>query len=200
MSSIVDMLSSQLGAGGIEAISRQLGIDPQTAQQAVAGAIPILTGALARNAASPDGAAALDQALQQHDGSILDQALTHLSQGNTADGDGILGHILGGHRSTAENGLAQATGLNAGTAGQLLMMLAPLVMGAVGRARNRQQLDPGDLAGMLRAEHEQAQSAAPSGVLGALAGLLDTNHDGSVVDDVTRIGGGLLGSLFGGKQ
>lgn len=195
--SVLDLLNSQLGAGGIDAISRQLGIDPQTAERAVAGAIPILTGAMARNASHPAGAAALDQALQRHDGSLLDQAMEYLGQGDTRDGAGILGHVLGGRQETAATGLAQATGLDAGTAGRLLMMLAPLVLGAIGRSRNQQGLDPGDLAGMLRAEHDKAQGAAPSGVLGALTGLLDTDHDGSVMDDVARMGGGLLGGLFG---
>jgi hypothetical protein len=200
MSSILDVLTSQLGAGGVEAISRQLGIDPQTAQNAIAGAIPILTGAMARNASTPDGAASLSNALQQHDGSLLDQATQYLGQGDTGLGDGILGHILGGNRGNASNGLAQATGLDAGTAGKLLMMLAPLVMGAIGRMHNQQGGDPGALGGMLGGVHEQAQSAAPSGILGMLEGMLDSNHDGSVVDDVTRIGGGLLGGLLGGNR
>jgi hypothetical protein len=199
MSSVFDLLNNQLGAGGIEAISRQLGIDPQTAQRAVAGAIPILTGAMARNASHPAGAASLNQALQQHDGSILDRALEYLGQGGTGDGAGILGHVLGSRQDTAATRLANAAGIDAGTAGRLLMMLAPLVLGAIGRTRNQQGLDSGDLAGMLRAEHDKAQSAAPAGVLGALAGMLDTNHDGSVMDDVARIGGGLLGDLFGNK-
>lgn len=200
MSSILDLLNSQLGAGGVEAISRQLGIDPQTAQNAIAGAIPILTGALAQHASTPGGAASLSNALQQHDGSILDQATQYLGQGDTSMGDGILSHILGGNRGNASNGLAQATGLDAGTAGKLLMMLAPLVMGAIGRAHNQQGQDPGALAGMLGGVHEQAQSAAPSGILGMLEGMLDSNHDGSIVDDVTRLGGGLLGGLLGGNR
>lgn len=200
MPSILDLLNSHLGAGGVEAISRQLGIDPQTAEQAISGAIPILTGAMARNAANPGGAAALDQALQQHDGSILSQAGQYLGQGDTSLGAGILGHLLGGNQDNAASGLAQATGLDAGKAGQLLMMLAPLVMGAIGRMHNQSGQGAGDLAGMLAAQHEHAQSAAPSGILGMLEGMLDSNHDGSVVDDVTRIGGGLLGGLLGGNR
>jgi hypothetical protein len=198
MSSVLDLLYSQLGAGGIETISRQLGIDPQTAQKAVAGAIPILTGAMARNASSPAGAADLHQSLQQHDGSILDRALEALGQGD-GSGAGILGSILGGGQDHAATSLAKATGLDSGTALRLLMMLAPLVMGALGRAHKQQGLDPGDLAGMLRAEHEQAQSAVPASVLGDLSSLLDTNHDGSVVDDVAHLGGSLLGGLFGSQ-
>ena len=39
--------------------------------------------------------------------------------------------------------------------------------------------------------------AAPE--LGGLAGLLDQDGDGSVVDDLTGLGGGLLGKLLGGR-
>jgi hypothetical protein len=35
-------------------------------------------------------------------------------------------------------------------------MLAPLVMGALGKAQRDGKLDPGGLAGMLGAEHQQA--------------------------------------------
>src|SRR5436305_6210283 len=189
MASIVDTLQSQLGEEGIQAISRRLGIDPATAQQAVTGALPILTGALAKNAATPGGADALHQALDAHDGSLLERATEYLGQGSTGDGEGILGHLLGGHRSAAENGLAQATGVDAGTAGQVLAMLAPLVLGALGRARNQQGLDPGSLAGVLQAEHVQAASAPPAGVLGVLSGVLGSLGQGG--------GRGLLGSLGG---
>lgn len=200
MSSVLDLLYSRLGAGGIEMISSQLGIDPQTAQKAVAGAIPVLTGAMARKASNPAGAAALHRALQQHDGSILDHAIEILGQGDESGaGAGILGHIFGGAQDHAVTSLAKATGLDSGTAMRLLAMLAPLVMGVLGRARRQQGLDPGDLAGLLRAEHEQAQSAVPASVLSGLSGLLDTNHDGNVEDDVARLGGSLLGSLFGNK-
>jgi hypothetical protein len=204
MSSVLDLLNSQLGPQGIEAISRQLGIDPQTAQQAIAGAVPILTGAMAQNAASPQGAASLHNALQQHDGSILDRAMDYIGGGDTSGGASILGHILGSRQQNAATGLGRATGLDAGTAGRLLMMLAPLVLGALGRVRRQQagnQMgDPGDLADVVRSQHEQARNAAPPGILGALTGMLDANHDGSIVDDVTRLGGGVLGGLFGGKR
>jgi hypothetical protein len=188
MSSILDVLNSHLGGSGVEAISRQLGIDPQTAQQAISGAIPILTGAMARNAATPGGAAALDQALQQHDGSILSQATQYIGQGDTSAGAGILGHLLGHNQDNAAGGLAQATGLDAGKAGQLLMMLAPLVMGAIGRMHNQQGQGAGGLGGMLATQHEQAQSAAPPGILGMLEGMLGGG------------GGGVLGSLLGGNR
>jgi hypothetical protein len=204
--SIVDILNSQLGPEGIESIGRQIGVDPATAQQAVAGAIPILTGALARNAAQPGGAEALHQALGAHDGSILDQLGGLLGGGGGGGiggiggiGGAILGHVLGNRQDTASTGLANATGINGAQAAQLLAILAPLVMGALGRMRHQQGLDPGNLPGVLQQEHARAQAAAPPG-LGGLAGMLDRDGDGSALDDIARMGGGLLGGLFGGKQ
>jgi hypothetical protein len=199
--SLVDILQSQLGSEGVERIGRQLGLDPATAQQAVAGAIPILTGALARNAAQPGGADALHQALDAHDGSILDQLGGFLGNHGAASslGGSILGHILGSRQSTAAGGLANATGINGSQAAQLLAMLAPLVMGALGRMKRQQGIDPASLPGVLQDEHAQAQAAAPPG-LGGLASMLDMDGDGNPMDDIARLGGGLLGGLFGGKK
>lgn len=200
MSTIFDHLSSQLGPETVQMLSRQLGVDPATTQKAIAAAVPMLTGGLARNAARPGGAAAIQQAVaRDHDGSLLDDVAGFLGQGQTGMGAAILGHVFGGNQGNVAAGLAQATGLDAGKAGQLLMMLAPLIMGALGKSSRQQGgLDAGDLAGVLQSSHTQAQAQAPSGLGGILSGLLDQNNDGNVMDDVARIGGGLLGGLFKG--
>ena len=173
--SLVDILQSQLGSEGVEQIGRQLGLDPATAQQAVAGAIPILTGALARNASQPGGADALHQALDAHDGSIFDQlgGLLGNSGGNSGGGSlgggiggAILGHILGHKQDTAAGNLANATGISGSQAMQLLAMLAPLVMGALGRMRNQQGIDPGSLSNVLQNEHARAQAVGEAGGIG----------------------------------
>src|SRR4029079_3872489 len=123
----------------ITALGRQLGLDPATTQKAVAGAVPLLTGALARNASHPEGAQALSQALDAHDGSILDQITGYLGSSGAGGGmgDAILGHILGGRRDNAAGSLARASGIDMGTAAKLLALLAPLVMGALSRSRQQ---------------------------------------------------------------
>jgi hypothetical protein len=70
-------------------------------------------------------------------------------------------------------------------------MLAPVVLGALGRAKRQGAMGAGDLASMLGQERERV-AAAPGG-LGGLMGLLDADHDGSVVDDVARLAGKLFG-------
>jgi hypothetical protein len=198
--SIADTITSQLGPEGIRQISEQLGIDPGTARQAVAGAIPLLTGALARNAAQPQGARALDNALNQHDGSIFDQLSGFLGGGDsTSLGGRILGHVLGSRQEAAAGNLGRATGLDSSRALQLLMMLAPLVMGALGKSRQQKGFGLGDLAGVLQGETQRAQDQAPAG-LGGLGSILDRDGDGDPMDDIARMGGDLLGGLFGGKK
>jgi hypothetical protein len=193
--SIVDVLSSQLGPGTVQAVSRQLGIDPATAERAIAAAVPMLTGGLARNAACPGGAEAIHQAVtRDHDGSLLDDVAGFLGQGQTGMGAAILGHVFGGNQNRAAAGVSQATGLDMGKAGQLLMMLAPLVMAALGRHASQNGLDAGGISDVLQSSHAQAQAQAPAGLGGILGSLLDQDHDGNVMDDV----GGLLGGLLKG--
>lgn len=187
--SMLDLLQQRLGGDAVQQISRRLGADHGTTQTAIAAALPMLVGALARNAQNPQGAGALANALQRdHDGSILDDVAGYLGGGQSADGNAILGHVLGTRQQTVQQGLGQATGLDASKAGMLLSMLAPLVMGALGKTARERGLDPGGLAGMLGGEQQRAAQTAPAGVMGMLGKLLDRDGDGSVMDDI----GGLL--------
>ena len=101
----------------------------------------------------------------------------------------------GRRQQTVQTGLSQATGLDAGKTGQLLTMLAPLVMGALGKAKRENQLDSNGLSTMLTGEQERLREQSP-GVMGALSRFLDQDNDGNVMDDV----GGMLGKAFGGGK
>ncbi|HLA11012.1 MAG TPA: DUF937 domain-containing protein [Pyrinomonadaceae bacterium] len=81
----------------------------------------------------------------------------------------------------------QGVGLDQGSAGSLLEMVAPLVMGAVGREQHQNHLDPGALSQFL-GEQQQVQSANPD-LMASISSMLDSNRDGSVVDDLSRIAG-----------
>jgi len=95
--------------------------------------------------------------------------------------------------------LANATGINTGQASQLLAMLAPLVMGALGRMKQQQGIDPGNLGSVLQDEHAQAQAAAPSGLGGILSSILGSGGQGGG-GGLADIAGSVLGGLFGGQK
>jgi hypothetical protein len=132
MMDIFNMLGGMNRTG--QTIGQQLGTSPSQTEAAVEAAVPLLLGALTRNAAQPGGAAALEGALSRHDG----QALELFGQGrmpDTADGQKILGHIFGPQQSAAANAVGQRAGIDPQMAMQVLSMLAPLVLAYLSRQR-----------------------------------------------------------------
>lgn len=189
MPGLLDGVMEQLGGDRLGAIAGALGGDSDRTQAAIASALPALLGGLANNTAKPDGADSLRRALDDHDGSVLDDPSALLGGGG--DGEGILGHILGAKRQDVEQHVAGSSGLDLGQVTKLLPMLAPMVMGVLGRKQRSEGLDAGGLAGMLGGERSELESSSPD--LGGLASILDRDGDGSMMDDLTGMAGGLLG-------
>lgn len=197
MTSILDAVRQQLGPDAIQQMSGALGADPGATSNAVSLALPAILAGLSHNAAQPQGAAALDTALNAHDGSILDNLGGLLGGAGAGGGIGgaILGHIFGGRRGTVEQGVGRSSGLSSGQVAQLMAMLAPIVMGVLGRMKQTKQLDPNRLPEVLQQSREQGEKEIPG-----LGGILDANHDGSVADDLLRMGSSALGGMFGKKN
>lgn len=191
MNAISQMITQQLGGSASQQIASRLGVSEGTANMAVQIAVPLILSALARNAAQPEGAQALHQAVaSDHNGGILDNLMGYLGNPQAANGAGILGHVLGGQRGAVERNLAQATGLDQGAAGSLMELVAPLVLGAVGRTQQQNGLDSSGLAQYLG--QQQQQQAEEPGMMGVLGSMLDSNQDGNVTDDLARIAGNFL--------
>ena len=194
---LLDMLGQQLQGNTLTQISQQLGTDEGTTAKAVALALPMLVGGLARNAATDQGAAALDQALtRDHDGSLLDAPTRAVADPVAFGGGGILGHIFGQRQAPVEQGVAKATGLDAQKAGKLLMMLAPIVMAALARARSSQGATNASAGSVLQREQSSLERQVPGG-LGGLASILDRDGDGQIADDIANLAAGKLGGLGG---
>lgn len=195
MDALTQLLNQQLSGGGLSQISQQIGADEQTTGNALSAAMPLLLSAMANNASTPQGAQSLHQALvQDHDGAILNDMAGFLSNPQAANGAGILGHVLGPKQDLVQNGLAQQTGLDAATIGQLLTIAAPLVMGALGKTQQEQGFDADGLSSFLGQQQQVAQQSDP-GLMGLLGSLLDMDKDGSALDDIL----GLAGKLFSGR-
>lgn len=196
----------------LQQMAQQLGSDQAQTQSAVEMALPLLLGALGRNAQDEQGAQSLFGALQRDHmdaasqqalglggmdlGGLLGSVLGADAPSGAAMGGGagaaILGHIFGGGRERAESGLGQASGLGA-NAGQLMQMLAPIVMSFLAQRVSSGGMDAGGLGQMLGQERASAQrQGAPGGDL--LSSLLDQDGDGQLgLGDLLKLGGSLLG-------
>lgn len=200
---LLDLVKGQLGQAAMQQIAKQIGGSPQQVNSATDGVLSTLMSALAKNTQNRDGAASLLNALDKdHDGGVLDN-LQDLIGGNTAsmnpraaNGAGILKHLLGNNQSSAIDMITKMSGLGGKQAGSLMTMLAPILMGALGKQKREQNLDVGGLANLLNQQtHQRRSSGNP--LFDMANKFLDADGDGSAVDDImSKVGGGLLRSLF----
>ena len=198
--SLTDELFSQLQGAPLQQLSQQLGVGQAQTAGAISAALPLLLGALGKNAAQPQGAEALFGALQRdHAGLDLGSVLgAVLGGGGSApaqnDGAAILGHIFGGSQPRAEASLGQATGLGGDKAGMLMKILAPIVLSFLAqRFLGQGNSSPSGLSQVLGQERQVAQQQGGLGG-GLLGAVLDQDGDGQLgLGDILKIGGGLLG-------
>jgi hypothetical protein len=199
MDGILNMVMGQLGGGGLGAIGSMLGTDQDKTTSVVSTAVNVITGAMAQNAAEPEGAKALDAALEKdHDGGILEDITGFLGNAAGGAGAGILGHVLGANQPQVQQGISEKTGLSMDKVLPLLIMVAPLVMGVLGKMKKENNLDADAVATTLATERQQAE-AQDDGLLGSLLGMLG---GGGQPQQQSSGGGllGMLGGLFGGKK
>ncbi|PQJ23309.1 DUF937 domain-containing protein [Tenacibaculum sp. SG-28] len=210
MAGILDLLTSNMGKSIISGVAGSTGQSTDITNNVLTMAMPVLTKAMQRNAASPSGAESLMGALSnKHNGGILDN-LGDLFEGGVneevlQDGGKILNHVLGSKQQGVEQIIGQKAGIDAGSVTTILQTAAPLLMGMLGKQTRDQGIsNSGDLTNML------------GGLLGGnstqneqnfLDQILDADGDGSVIDDVAGMvlggsqkgaSGGLLGGLLGG--
>ena len=96
--------------------------------------------------------------------------------------------------------VSKVTGMDKQQVGALMVKLAPMLMGILGKAKKEQGLDTGALASLLQgAVTTQKQQGSP--VMNMVTAMLDKDGDGSVVDDLVESAGkSLLSKLFGKKK
>lgn len=188
---------NHLDTAHIQAIAQQLGVDPTQAEAAIQQAMPLLIGGLAKNASTTQGADVLHSVLGDHAGNNVGGILGSVlggggSTGGMAGGMAILGHIFGSRQDQAAQGLGQASGMGSQNAGQLLAILAPVVMGVLGNMSQRQGMSPSGLGGVLGQEAQRIGQTGAGGLLGA---VLDQDGDGKLgMGDLLKMGEGLLGA------
>ena len=199
MSGILDLLNSDMGRQLVSGMSNQLGQDQSKTANALTSALPLILGAMNRNASSQGGAEGLMNALSsKHDGGIFDQIGDIFGNPNKAeavmqDGDGILGHIFGEKKENVANAIGKSTGLDMGSAAKMLKMAAPFIMGYLGKqSRQNNVSSASDMSGLLGGLLNQHDTKEQS----IIEKFLDSDGDGSIVDDVASIGMKFLGGMF----
>ncbi len=193
---LLGMLAQQLGPSVISQISKSLGSNDASTKNVVSSALPVLISALTGNARSQTGAESLFNALsKKHDGSIFDNLNDLIEKPDQGEGDGILGHIFGNKRQHIERNVSEACGVDQGGTSKIFKILAPMVLGALGKQKRQNNWQPNDLSNVLVRSQKQFTQEAPS-EMGVVGKLLDRDGDGKYVDDVASIGMKLLSGFL----
>jgi hypothetical protein len=184
MNVLETILAAQNG-GAVQQLGRQFGVDDDQAAAALSALVPALAAGFLRNVQHEGGLASLGSALAsgRHAG-YLDDLGSLQGPEVIADGNGILGHVFGSKdvsRQVAARA-AQSSGVGPYLLRQMLPVVAAMVMGSMSKQANAKPAAAGAGAGL-----------PGSGLMDMLGPMLDTNRDGSMMDDVA----GMLGKFLG---
>ena len=189
------ILNAELDEDLLEDLKEQVGAESKEQTKAASTAvISTFLNGLTRNASSENGRRSLLEALDRdHDGSILDDAMGFIfgrrkaENPRTTNGPGILEHIFGSKQERVAEGIGKGTGLNKNQILQIMMTLAPLILGALGRKnRNSQRAGGGGILDILRNTGLAGNSQLQGG--GLLNRLLDSDDDDGIFDDLANLG------------
>ena len=189
MANFIDEFMGSLGPVVSKQLSKNLGINRKTAAQIIPQVAPLILGGLKKQKDERGGAERVDHILNKYgSASVLDDIGGLFSSKSREESpDPRLGGLLGESGVNAADTISRQFNLDGNTAMKIIPMLAPVILGALTKKRD--------------------QEGAGSG---GIAGLLDQDGDGSILDDVggfllsnlTASGsgkkGGLLGGILGG--
>jgi hypothetical protein len=179
MNPLVSMIASQLGGPVVNQISQQIGADSGSTQSAINTALPMLLSAMGNH-----GNADELQQEAQNQGGVIDDVMGFLGNSQAGGlGGMLLNQFMGGNQNAIANLVGQQSGLSSGSAMQLLGILTPIVMGALGKSSAG-----GDANGLSQMLGAAASSSGGNDLLGAATKMLDSDGDGNVMEEI----GGLL--------
>jgi len=218
--SLIDLLTGNTSNQVAEQAENKFGISKNQIIALLAVAAPLVISYLRNKSQDAKEAEALNNALDKdHDGSILDDASQ--AEARQAEGGSILDHVFGSQKSTVENQLSQNTGISIDKIGPVLAMLAPVIMGYIGKEKQQNNVGAGGLGDLLggilgsASNQAQAQQSNPlNDILGSVLGGGQSQSGGNPLNDIlgSVLGGGggqqqqqggglgsILGNILGGK-
>lgn len=156
------VLKSVISTGMLDQLGGRIGLSPQQTRQVVPMAVGALVSGLSHEASDPNRAAGLQEAIaEDHDGSVLDNLKGYMAAPHSEEGEGILGHVFGDQLEPVEKLAAEQAGVRTAQVAPIMSALAPVVLGAVGKAVSQQGLDMSKLGQLLGNEQKQAAQIQP---------------------------------------
>lgn len=192
----MNLLESLIGSDSeavVSELAKQLGVGNSDARKAAEQLVPALGRAINNNAATDSGLDSLVKALDSGKHSDYLDNLSNLGQTSTVqDGNAILGHLFGSKdvsRNIANHGATQS-GLTSALMKKALPIVATLVMSSLSKKLlGRGNQSGGIFGGGNNNRHGDVfgTGVAANQNRGMLERFLDSDNDGSVLDDLLSL-------------
>ncbi len=216
---LLDLLTGNAGNQVAENAENKFGVSKNQIIALLAVAAPLVISYLRNKSQDSNEAESLNNALDRdHDGSILDNPSQ--VEERQQEGGSILDHIFGQQKNTVENSLSEQTGISMNKIGPILAMLAPLIMGYIGKEKQQSNTGAGGLGDLLggilggaQNQVQQQDSNPLNDILGQVLGGGQQQASNNPLNDILGqvLGGGqqqqqqgglggLLGSILGGGR
>ena len=191
---LLDLVKGAVGNQVLKQIGGVLGESEQNTQSAVNAAVPAILGGLMKKASTPKGAGDLFGMLDDHDGGLLDDIGRAIGGGRHESmiekGMKLISMLFGSQQNSIIGSIAKVAGFGDKSTGSLLGILAPIVMGVLGKQRRSSGLDVGGLTNLLMSQKDHVASSLPGNLRNDLgiSNLLDagSNAVAGAVDGTRR--------------
>lgn len=184
---LTDILKDKMNDAFMDQVGKKTGVGADKAGSVMKQALPFLMGAMAKNAMSKKGAASLEQAVsKKHNGSVLDNLSGLIDNPEKGEGAGILQHLLGGNTTNVEVYISRKSGVDTGSVGTMMKVLAPMLMGSLGKAKATGKMDMSNIGSLLGSLTDKSGSSSVS--MNLVTKFLDKNGDGDIKDDLLNMG------------
>ncbi|HET8633603.1 MAG TPA: OmpA family protein [Gemmatimonadales bacterium] len=198
-STLLDSFRNLLTPDTISSLASRFGESESSASRGLTGGFgAIMLGLLNRTSdagAMRDIHGLVTQAATDSDGHA-EAGLTSLLGGGTAGvgalGSRLLSMVFGGSSAAVSDAVSRTSGIKSSTAASMLSMLAPVVLGLLGRRVRTESLSAEGLTSLLTSEADSIRSAAPAGLASLFGpGAAAPGVRGTVDDEGSRQAGGL---------
>ena len=188
---LVSLVMQFLTPDMVGRIATALGLDRNKVQSAISSAVPGLLAALNNVVTQPGGAQRLADAARQQTGSLGNFASMLAAGGQSSfQASQVLSSLVGNQNQNAlTEAIAKFTGLGQGATGSLLGMLAPIVIGIIGKHQGAAGgLDAKGIANLFASQKDNIAAALPSGLGSLLSGTGLLNSLGDAARTATAAG------------
>ena len=188
---LVSLVMQFLTPDMVGRIATALGFDRNKVQSAISDAVPGLLAALNNVVTQPGGAQRLADAARQQTSSLGNFASMLATGGQSSfQASQVLSSLVGNQNQNAlTEAIAKFTGLGQGATGSLLGMLAPIVIGIIGKHQSAAGgLDAKGIANLFASQKDNIAAALPSGLGSLLSGTGLLNSLGDAARTATAAG------------